>query len=312
MSRLNSGLPQADYYAIAQTSPFIEKIDTSKLFDLSYTDFERSPLDQFIKNTNALNLVWLSQTVSPELASIVLLGYISAVESYIRALIRGLINIDETCKIIVEAHQISFVAAMHHDKRILPEALLEEVSFASPDSIKKALTKFVGITNCYDGADDLFNEFEKISQLRHCCTHRFGKLGAKNAVALGFSTHRDCLEKPMHLSKNDLEKTIELVRNFVKTLNNLVFRQVIERTAVGGKIKLKDSSVDAIILPWSWATQRDKKIFSKYYDLFATTTDSVKSPDQIILYKRFRDAFNKTKDGSLKNQKRPFHLNSKK
>lgn len=290
MSTLSSaGGAPADYGAITTTKSLTQTLDTPSLFDKNYFDGGLSPIDQFIKNTNAVNLVWLpSSQVSQELASIALLGYMSAVESYMRALLRGIINSDETAKLVVEAQQISFAAAMHHSRDILPEALLEEISFAGPDNIKKSLNRFVGLAPDFSSMDKHFDEFEKISQLRHCCTHRFGKLGAKNAVALGLSKHNDCLEKPVKLGRAELELAADILRDFVKSLNNLIFKAILERTATGAKTTV--NGLSAVKANWKWKYRSDRRQFMKYYSVFASTMDAVPSPDPRQIYDSFAAA----------------------
>lgn len=280
----------ADYGAITTTKALAQTLDTTTLFDRTFVDGRLSPIDQFIKNTNSVNLVWLSlPEISPELASIVLLGYMSAVESYMRALLRSIINVDETAKLVVESHQISYAAAVHHNKEILPEALLEETSFASSENIKKSLNKFIGLQPNYSDMEMYFEEFEKIAQLRHCCTHRFGKLGTKNAVALGLAKHNDCLEKPINLGRAELELSADILRDFVKSLNNIVFQAVLDRTATGSRTTVQ--GLKAVKENWSWKYRQDRKRFLKFYSIFASTTDSVASPEPIRIYKSFSAAY---------------------
>ncbi|WP_139326375.1 hypothetical protein [Azonexus hydrophilus] len=286
----------ADYGAITTTKGLSQTLDTVTLFDRNFADGKLSPIDQFIKNTNSVNLVWLSlPEISPELASIALLGYMSAVESYMRALIRGIINIDKTAKLAVESQQISFAAAVHNNKELLPEALLEETSFVSPDNIKKSLNKFIGLQPSYSDLEKHFEEFEKICQLRHCCTHRFGKLGTKNAVALGLAKHNDCLEKPIRLGRAELELSADILRDFVKSLNNIVFRAILERTAIGGKTSVQ--GLIAVKENWSGKYHQDRKRFLQFYSLFASTTDSIPSPEPKRVYESFSGAF-KLKPGT--------------
>jgi len=290
MTKDNSVAVRGDYEAITSPQVLTDRLDTSKFFDLSHSGDKLSPIDQYIRNTNAVNLVWLrEQDISPELASIALLGYMSAVESYMRAIIRALINVDATCKEIVEAKTISFAAALHHKKEILPEALLEDISFAGPENIKKTINGFLGLPSQFPSMDAFFSEFEKISQLRHCCTHRFGKLGTKNAMALGLTTHTPFLEKPLKLSKKDLETAADILRNFVKNLNNIIFRGILDRTVNGGKTS--GSQINVTKIDWKWSYDADKATFSKYYKIFATTSDAVPSPKKSELYARFASVF---------------------
>ncbi|MCV4861498.1 hypothetical protein OFB63_36165, partial [Escherichia coli] len=61
------------------------------------------------------------------------------------------------------------------------------------------------------------SEFMKVCELRHCCVHRFGKLGSKNAIRLGLAEHMKHLEKPIILNNDDLEQIAFIVENFIRT-----------------------------------------------------------------------------------------------
>jgi hypothetical protein len=287
----------ADFSAITAVGSYSTSIDTAKLFDNFFTDTHNSPIDQFLTNTNTLNVIYLNAApLTPMLATLVFMGYVSAVESYIRALIRGLINIDEEAQRIVEAKMVSFGAAIHHSKQLLPEALMEGTSLANPASIKSTLENLVGIILPTADLKKLLDEFNKLCHLRHCCIHRFGKLGTNNAIELGLSTHKDLLEKPINLNKDDLDKFADTLRTFVKTVNNATFRLILERTVHQKKSnKLPDDSSPMYSKVWTWDYRKDRSRFSKYYKLFVTHVDTIPSPPINEMYQRFRNALKKNK-----------------
>lgn len=284
-----------DFFSIATVGNYSATIDTAKLFDNVFTETQNSPLDQFLTNTNTLNIIYLNATpLTPMLATLVFMGYVSAVESYIRALIRGLINIDEEAQRIVEARPVSFGAAIHHSKYLLPEALMEGTSLADPASIKSTLEKLVGIILPTADMKKLLDEFNKLCHLRHCCIHRFGKLGTNNAIELGLSTHKDLLEKPICLNKDDLDNIADTLRTFVKTVNNATFRLILERTVHQKKSnKLPDDSSPMYSKVWTWDYRKDRSRFSGYYKLFVTHVDTIPSPTINVTYQRFRNALKK-------------------
>lgn len=76
---------------------------------------KESPLDLFIANTKQLHLL-RSGDISNTLSHLLLLGYVSAAESYLRALIRNLINHDEYIQSIVSDKAVSYAAAQHHKR----------------------------------------------------------------------------------------------------------------------------------------------------------------------------------------------------
>src|SRR5690606_25132686 len=125
----------------------------------------------------------------------------------------------------------SFGAALHLDAQMLPEAVLEEYSFASAKNIKDAIRELSGIKgHLPPDVEAALLETQKICEMRHCCVHRFGKLGAKNAIKLRLGTHRSMLEKPLRLDRLALELVGASLRSFVKTINNFVFGALMERT----------------------------------------------------------------------------------
>jgi hypothetical protein len=274
-----------DYRAITNTNPLKPGFDTTLIFDVSKKSSGVSPIDEFITNNNEINKIWLGPVEpSPELASLVLLGYVSAVESYMRALFRELIHIDFSCRRHLSSSQISFSAAMNHERINMPDALLEATTFIGTDSIKKAVTKFLDLAKPFPGMDKHFEEFEKICQLRHCCTHRFGKLGAKNAAILGMSAHNKFLERPLKLTSAALSDVAEILRTFVKSFNNDIFGKIMERT-VAEQLNESIPSIDKVMWKWNYAS--DKPVFEKYYKLFASKNDSIRSKSCKSTYDAF-------------------------
>lgn len=288
MTKASKNIYSTDYSAIVSVSAITSPVCTEGLFDKKFKESADSPIDQFLNNANALNLLWInSSAVSRELATVTFLGYMSAVESYVRALVRGLIQIDIYSLKVAENKEISFGAALHHSKKLLPEALMDEFSFVHSDNIKETFKSLIGIDVGLDNR--VASEFDKICQLRHCCVHRFGKLGAKNAMKLGLETHSALFEKPLVLSKDDLILIAGNIRSIVKTLNNAVYRAVMDRTFPIPKniAEKKDLSRQSVSMFWKKNYKEDKDAYLKYYKLFATKVDSMKSSSSKSMYELF-------------------------
>jgi hypothetical protein len=271
----------ADYSAITTIGTLENPCsDTASLFDCSYTDTELSAIDKYIENCKEINKLWVGKTnVSPEFARLLLLGYVSAVESYVRTILRSIINMDTKAQSDAHSYVIPFGAALYHEKSVLAEALLEGYSFASEREIKKALEKFLEISNVSDGMKSLLADFEKICQMRHCCVHRFGKLGSQNGIALGLAAHSQALEKPLSLDITSLGDIASWLMSFAKALNNYLFRTMLDRS-----VNQKNPYRTA----WSWNYSKDRARFERVYKLFATIKDGTASPEAKELYGRFR------------------------
>jgi hypothetical protein len=122
-------------------------------------------------------------------------------------------------------------------------------------------------------------EFEKVCQLRHCCVHRFGKLGTQNGIVLGLEQHSAALEKPLSLDKEGLSQIASWLMSFAKAVNNYMFRTLLERS-VGGN--------SPYMVSWSWSYAKDRYEFARFYRVFQTSNDATPSPSARELYDRFR------------------------
>ncbi|CNE17397.1 hypothetical protein [Yersinia enterocolitica] len=269
-----------DFSAIVTVRLPTGNFDTSNFFSTTSTN-NYSPIDEFLTNAVSLNMLWVTNEdeISNQLANLLLLGYVSAVESYMRSMIRSLINIDLFVQKKCESLQVSYTAAMHHTKFLLPEALLEETVFSGKDKITTSLNKFLDMSKLTGSLGVLLDRYESICQMRHCCVHRFGKLGVKNAIALGLEGHKSLIEKPVILNRSDLSQIADSLFSLVKSINNEVFAHVLQRFIGPNKTNFT----------WNWDYGTDKVIFNKYYKIFQTKEDAIKSPTALTLYIRFKN-----------------------
>jgi hypothetical protein len=256
---------------------------------LNNDETERSPYDQFLHNSVQLNKYWVllqpEEEIDPEMGILLLLGYVSAIEGYMRSLIRRLINCDPFSQKACESLQVAYGAVMHHRPESLSDALLEETVFSSGPSIGTALQKFVGSNPLSGNTKALVEQYDAICQLRHCCVHRFGKLGAKNATALGLARHSQFLEKRVVIRKAEMVDIADLLFALVKSINNEVFGFVLKRSATS---RLGEGA--AIGLGWTWNVRQDAAKFQKYYTIFMSGNDAPPSPPPREVYEKFRSA----------------------
>lgn len=271
----------ADYSAITTIgTPSAPFANTVALFNCTYVEGSVSAIDAFIENCKEISKLWAGQpTISPEFGRLLLLGYVSAVESFFRTVLRSIINTD--AKVRSDAHSlvVPFGAVLYHDKRTVAEALLEGYSFAGEKDIKTAFNKFLDVSNIAKDMAAMLSDYEKICQLRHCCVHRFGKLGTQNGIVLGLEQHSSALEKPLALDKIGLGEIASWLMSFAKATNNYMFRTLLD-TSVNAN---NPHRVD-----WAWVYTKDKAKFERIYRLFQTTVDTNPSPLAKELYDRFR------------------------
>lgn len=266
-------------------------IDTTLLF--AKTTEVWSPIDKFIANTNAINVILARATEDkqpgPELCSIVVLGYLSAVETYFRTLLSRLAHIDELTMEALGQKQLLFSVAMRRPRESLAEALYED-SFASVKELKSRLSE-IGMKQLPTEIESALGTYESICHVRHCCVHRFGYLGNKNAYDLGMSKHHHLIGGIFSASTEELANIADALQVFVKTCNNHIYRFVTDRTVTSQGDHKDRYEWD---WKWSWEYKKDKKRFKVYYDLFALVASQPASLSIKEAYAQFKDV-NETK-----------------
>ena len=257
-------------------SPVNPTLVTDTLFDVAYVESEQSAIDQYLARLASIHLLAPSPTAfDPLQAQLILLGVVAAVESYFRTLLRRLITLDSECQKCTEDQAVTFGAAMHLSKPMMPEAMLERVTFVSEKSLIDAIREFVGVKgNLPPDLLTTFKDYAAVCQLRHCAVHRFGKLGVKNAIFLGLKAHKPSLEKPLLLTYPALQNAIAIATSVVKTTNNFLLNEVLSRLPAA---------------TWSRKWGKDKGEFMPYYHLFAETVSSTKTPPARDVYVLFQD-----------------------
>lgn len=245
-------------------SPVNPKLPTATLFDIAHVESAQSAIDQYLARLTSINILTPSPTAfDPLQAQLILLGTVAAVESYFRTVLRRLITLDSECQTCTEDQAVTFGAAMHLSKQMMPEALLERVTFVSETSLVEAIRQFVGVKgNLPPDLLATFRDYASVCQLRHCAVHRFGKLGVKNAIFLGLRTHKPSLEKPLLLTYPALQNVIAISTGVVKTTNNFLFNEVLSRLPAA---------------TWTGKWGKDRIAFMPYYNLFADTVSSTKA-----------------------------------
>lgn len=260
-----------EFNQLCHTPSLTFSFETHTKFDSAEEFKTLSPIDLFIENTKELHKVRADE-YSPVLGNLLLLGYVSASESYIRALIRNLVNNDSYIHTLISEKNVSYAAALHHKKELLPEALLEDFSLASPHNVFDTLKEIIGMKGPRPSEMVRCSlEFKKVCELRHCCVHRFGKLGSKNAVRLGLTENVENIERTIVLNESDIDQIAFIVDNFIRTLNNTIFKFIMLRSATNKNNDKNGEKFYAI--DWTWEFEKDIDRYRKYYDIFSSQKD---------------------------------------
>lgn len=288
-------------FDITPSSALTEVLDAAALFQANAPHPGNSPIDRYLENSNKLSKIYTNspfkEAMTPELGAVLLLGYVSAVESYMRGIIRGLVHIDEHTGNLAAPKQLSYFAASNHDPKLLPEALFDAVSFSGAWNVSTTLKEFCGISgmgggNCPKELKPAFDKFSDICQLRHCCVHRFGLLGAGNAHKL--RVDKSLIEKPLALTLDALEDISTILEKFALSLNSYIYRDVLERSFTRSKAITTDEAERQYKNEWTRDYTQDESRFVEYYNLFAVTSVTPSSISVKDSYVEFQKWMNDT------------------
>ncbi len=283
-------------------APTATRLDTVKWFDAAHVPMVESPIDEFRRNIAEINKLYLRaeqrNEYVPMLGSLVYLGMVSAAEGYFRSLLRRLIRQDTACEANAATRTVTYGAAIHHEPALLPESLFEGVSLASAKNVFSELRSLCGI-EVPDSLQQLFQNFEAISQVRHCGIHRFGKLGSQQALRLGIDQHKPLLEKPLALKVEQLQEIADALQALIHAVNSLCFSEILKRTHTAGPTG--QSKVQLYQETWQQDWEADKARFTLYYDIFASTS----KPDPSAPVKDVYDSFIAFVKHRVSTQKKP-------
>lgn len=235
--------------------------DSTLYFDGSSTITDTTPISRFVSLRKDLIVILGADDSSEQWrikANLVILGIVSGVESYFREMTRKLLLVDDDSRVISYGKGVSYGAALFHHNDLLPEALLEDCSFASKKNIIENIKGFLGVSiNPQQNTiiNNALDEFEKVCQLRHCIAHRSGLLGSKNAIALGLDKHSDFLEKPIKASFDSINNSFSICQNLIFEINDFVFQSILHRGVTKGV--------------WTGNLTKDKKSFRNLFNIFS-------------------------------------------
>lgn len=238
----------------------IENIQ-SFLSEASRSDL--SPIDLFIKNRRAL--LSLSNRLTPvDLELIgpqILVSIISQTETYIRNIVAGTLVICPVSQKLIATRQVSAGSVSWRGVDNLGLSILEHISLADQESIKKACSLIgCNISSASSPITPILVEFDKICELRHAAVHSSCIISGKGAVYLELSRTGSQLQ--LNIDKNQLESAASIASSLVYTINSEFFALLSKRWAVDWRASP------------SWQPLREKKIFRAIWDLFFSTYEN--------------------------------------
>jgi hypothetical protein len=231
---------------------------------VSKTEEGRSPIDSFYTEMFGIISTGKPETLSiyPNLGPLLLVAGISATENYFRDVFSKIIKI---CPIAQEASgdkAIPISSVIWHGSNDIERGAFEGQSLASSEYIMKAAKNFLKYQIEKDIGAQIFDEFEKLCQIRHNIVHSASILAGKNAVSLSIPSSDNRLK--ILIDFGALQESLSICSALVIGANKSLFVEISKRWAV-----------DWIKLP-SWSPDCEYDRFKSIWSLFYSQIDNDK------------------------------------
>ncbi|WP_186672808.1 hypothetical protein [Sporosarcina sp. BP05] len=167
-------------YSLPDLEGFIDYIPFSSI----------SPIDEFKEAFTKLIQLGSSDYFQNfrDISSGLILSLISLTENYFRNILTRTILICPVSQIASSNQNINIGSVLWHGGNNIIHGVFENISFASGKEVKNASLKYLEFQIPKNSLlESIFNEYDKICNLRHAIVHSDGFLAGKNATALAIS-----------------------------------------------------------------------------------------------------------------------------
>ncbi|PGT77450.1 hypothetical protein [Priestia megaterium] len=236
-------------------------LESKKFFKQSSPSM-KSPIDNFYQICTEYVKLTKPEIIDqyPDITRLLIMGYVSAVEEYLRNVFCYVINICPQARDKASEKMIKFGSVDYYDLTKIAEGLFDASSFASGKEIKSKTRELLDINIKENSSLDVaMKEFNTICHLRHCAIHSGGILNGHNAKELGLS--RDYVKNVLRPNLVDVQEALLACYSFVRAFNQHVFEQTLERW----KNRLE-------LITGNWVSE--KELFTQFVDIFWSTVDN--------------------------------------
>jgi hypothetical protein len=203
--------------------------DPSKVCAPCQTD-TRSPIDSCIQSVTDLIKLGAQDPGSNGdiMGQVVILGMVSATEEYCRAIIAKLISACPISRKSASTQSLAFSAVDYYGRDDLGFGLLEHISFADGEAIKKHIKNILDIQiGSGSSAAKALEQFDLICHLRHSAAHSSGKFAVHNIIGLRGITGVG--RQVLSVDIKAMQIAAKICLNTSRAINRLVYSETIKR-----------------------------------------------------------------------------------
>ena len=188
-----------------------------------------SPIDNFYKISQDLITVGDPPFLlaHPTIASLLIVGIVSATENYFRDVFGRIIKICPIAKSASSEQSINLGSVMWHGGLDIERSAFEHISFADVNNITKTCKNYI---NYQISKAATMLEFEKVCQLRHGIVHSGAIMAGKNAIRLQIPTANGKLK--INIGYPQLQECSNICTTLVASVNTELFIEMAKRWAI--------------------------------------------------------------------------------
>ncbi|WP_025116595.1 hypothetical protein [Lysinibacillus fusiformis] len=230
-----------------------------KQFFVQTTPSQRNPIDQFYNVCTEYVKLTKPEIYSgyPDLSRLLLMGFVSAVEEYLRGIFSEVLSVCPMSKEHASEKMIKFGAIEYYSNSKIAIGLFDSSSFASSSEIIKRTKELLNVdVNSENSVKAALDEFEKVCHLRHCAIHGGGILNGHNAKEL--SLEKSYVNRLLRFDMTAIQECLSVCYSFVRAFNSFISKKIIGRL-MGQVIK------------GYWDEERD--LFKSLIDIFYSKID---------------------------------------
>ena len=166
----------------------LQKIQDMETYYEDYVSIYSAPIDNFYQAVREI----ISYSSNPPfleenkfLGPTLFLNIISATENYLRQIMVGMLKLCPICRAEASNQSVCLGSVIWQGNSEIEKGAFENMSFADSSSIKKAIRNYLKITIQQRALSyAIFEEFDKLCQIRHAIVHSNCIIAGKNAIKL--------------------------------------------------------------------------------------------------------------------------------
>lgn len=221
-----------------------------------------SPLDQFYEETRSIVSFATPQNLQSfkNLGALSAVGIVSCCENYFRQVFSSILGICSESQKNAALQTINMGSVIWHPNSEMAKGAFEHTSLASSESIFKASDKYLGIKLKQLGLEAIFNEFDKICELRHGIVHSNRVLAGKNGIKLQLTSSEQLTLIDINFA--ELQEILAICQAMITSTNSKLFGVMCERWANSWRNSP------------SWDISKENEKFKQIWNLFHSKTDA--------------------------------------